>query len=97
MHGHISFVCVSDDSLKDVDAGSTLGCVRGTVGDLGTIQLQSRRKKKTTYTQRVDTITGDIYSLCDENYDALYKFNEKFVNTPAKAVYRCFHKGMGNP
>ena len=46
LYGHASFVCVSADSLKDADAGSTLGCVCGTVGDLGAIQLQSRGKKK---------------------------------------------------
>ena len=61
------------NSLKDVDAWSSLGCVRGTVGDLGPIQLEIEGETtKTnnnyywtytrTYSYRVGTIKGDVYS-----------------------------------
>jgi hypothetical protein len=36
---HASLNLCSVNSLKDVDAGSALGRVRGAVGDLGAIQL----------------------------------------------------------
>ena len=67
--------------LKDVDAWSSLGCVHGTVGDLGGIQLEIEGETTKTnncyyywtytsmYSSKAGTIKGDVYNplkSCDE-------------------------------